>query len=74
MHRTKLVDSLASHCLLMSVDMNGKLRICPLCVPCITSNKDKANDLNPEYRTNLLLILLDLVLREPLLLRPFAIS
>ena len=74
MHRTRLVYSLASHRLLMSVDMNNKLRICCLCVPCITGNKAKANDLNPKYRTNLLLMLFDLVLLESLLWRPFTIS
>ena len=74
MHRTKLVDLLASHRLLTSVGMNDKVRICRSCVPCITGDKHKANDLNPKYRRNLLLILLDQVLLESLLLRPFAIS
>ena len=73
MHRTRLVDSLVSHRLLMSVDMNDKNRICRLSVPCITGNKAKANDLNPKYRTNLLLMLFDLVLLESLLWRPFTI-
>ena len=44
------------------------------CVPCIIKNKCKGDDLNPKYRGNLLVALLDLVLLESLLLRPFAIS
>ena len=74
MHRTKLVDSLASYCLRMSVDMNDEVKIYRLCVPYITNNKGKGNDLDPKYRRNLLLVLLDLVLLESLLLRPVAIS
>ena len=74
MYRTIRVDLLSGRCLAMFVDMNDQVRICRLCVPRITKNKGKGDDLNPKYRKNLLLVLLDLVLLESLLLRPFATS